>query len=707
MQNLHQPNKYLQAALLGTLISGLPLTSSATHTTDDLSEEDFLFDMPVVLSATRLAQPLTDVPVAMTVIGRDTIDALGATNIPDVLRLVPGFQVGRVTGSRMTVTYHGISDEFARNMQVLVDGRSVYDAGFGGVNWASFPVQIEDIQRIEVIRGPNAAAFGANAFSATINIITIHPAEQSGTLLKLTTGSLSTKRYLARQAASIKNFDFRLTVMQEQSKGLDSREDDFSTQMVNFRGDFHINAKSELLFEAGYSEGERDDKYEGVSATDYDPYQPDRTINDTQNFQQIRFSRIESVESEWSIQLYHNYQEIDDNYETLLTSEFFSIINGTPIPPSFFITNYGWPDQRLKAGYHDLNSERYDLELQHSLRLSDSLRFVLGGGARHDSAWSLARFKDNDKVERSQVRTFGNAEWYALDNFVINLGLMAESYEDYQPYYSPRAAVNLHVDEWQTLRLSYSKAIRMPTLVENNSHMRARFQNENTFDVIYQGGGRLKPEEIESVELGYVGNIPSLGLTLDAKLYRDEIQNFIGQPRIGLCLDEAVCPIVPGEAGAWTFTNVGDATISGYELGISAKPSNKSLLRISYAFAKASGEFIRVFNAPGAEFPYVFTDFASLIPRNTISVLLAHQFPQGFDGSIAYYHLDGFEWFGDGEEVSSYNKIDAKLAYTVNYFGTEGKLSLMLKNIGASYTDFRGSNKVEPESYIEFKLFFN
>jgi iron complex outermembrane receptor protein len=703
MEALHRSSKYFQTSLLGSLLFALSPSLSA----DDLSEEDFLADMPIVLSATRLAQPLTDVPVAMTVIDRDTIEALGATTIPDVLRHVPGFQVGRITGSRLTVTYHGISDEFARNMQVLVDGRSVYDAGFGGVNWASFPVLIEDVQRIEVIRGPNSAAFGANAFSATINIITTHPAEQSGTLLKAMRGSLSTQRYLARQAVTIQNFDFRLTAMQERSEGLDSREDDFSTQMVNFRGDLRLTDNSELLFEAGYSEGERDDNYEGESATDFDPYQPDRTIDDTQGYQQIRFSHSVSEESEWSLQLYHNYQEIDDEYETMRFSDYLSIMLGTTIPPAAIPGILGFPDQRLKVGYHDLNSERYDLELQHTLRLSNDLRLVYGAGARSDSAWSLARFKDDQKVLRRQIRTFGNAEWYALDNLVFNFGLMAEAYEDYQPYYSPRVALNLHVDSQQTLRFSHSKAIRMPTLVENSSSMRARFQDETTHDVIYQGGGRLKPEEITSTELGYVGHVPSLGLTLDAKLYRDDLHNFIGQPRDGRCLDEAVCVMEPSEAGAWTFTNVGDATTSGYELGISAKPSDKSLLRIGYAFAKTSGEFIRVIRDPGAPTPYIYTEFAPLVPRNTMSMLLAYRFPHGFDGSIAYYRLDGFEWFGDGDEMAGYDKIDAKLSYTLNYFNTEGKVSLMLKNMGGDYTDFRSSNEIGPESYIEFELFFD
>ncbi len=706
--DLQNPLKIFQTTSLGLLFITLSKLLSADELLDGLSEEDFLADMPVVLSATRLAQPLVDVPVAMTVIDRDTIDALGATTIPDVLRLVPGFQVGRVTGSRMTVTYHGISDQLARNMQVLVDGRSVYDAGFGGVNWASFPVLLEDIQRIEIIRGPNSAAFGANAFSATINIITSHPAEQVGTLLKMTAGSLSTRRYIARQALSIKDFDFRLTAMQEQSGGLDSREDDFSTQMVSFRGDIHLNAKSELLLEAGFSEGERDDSYEGDSVTDLDPYQPNRTLNDTQNFQQIRFSRIESAESEWSLQFYHNYQEIDDEYETMLFSEYLSIIQGVPITPAMIEPALGWPDQRLKVGYYDLKSERYDLELQHSLYLTDNWRLAWGVGLRSDTAWSLARFKDKRKVTRNQARAFGNTEWYILENLVVNVGLMAEAYEDYQPYYSPRIAFNLHVDHLQTIRLSYSKAIRMPTLVESNSLMRARFQDETTYDVIYRGAGKLKPEEITSIELGYVGNVPSLGLTLDAKFYRDDTHNFIGQPRdASRCLDEAVCEMAPGEAGAWTFTNVGDASTTGYELGISAKPSDRSLLRISYAFAKSSGRFIRLIREPYSPSTYVYTDFASLVPRNTISALLAYRFTHGFDGSIAYYRLDGFEWFGDGDEVAGYDKIDAKLSYAINRFGADGKVSVVLKNIGGDYADFRNSNEVGIESYVEFELFFD
>ena len=708
---------YLKSISLSLCLFCVPLLLAAEEDIyfSELSEHDFLADMPVVLSATRLSQPLSDVPVAMTVIDRETIDAIGATSIPDVLRLVPGFQVGRITGSKTTVTYHGISDRYARNLQVMVDGRSVYDAGFGGVVWADLPILIEDIQRIEVIRGPNSAAFGANAFNATINIITAHPAEQSGTLLRVTAGSLDTKRLMSRHAASVGDFDFRVTVMGEQSSGLESRYDDSQTGMVSFRGDYRMGAKSELLIEAGISDGERDDGL-GSSFDDpeFDLYQPERTIDNYQEFQQLRWSLLQSAESEWSLQFYHNYQEIEDEFETLRFSDYLTYeslkLGGPPVPPAAVPGLLGWEDQRLKLGYDDINSERFDLELQHTLRLNPDWRLVWGGGTRRDSAWSYARFGKNSEVKRSQARVFGNAEWHATEDLVVNAGLMAEAYEGYKPYYSPRLALNFHVDKQQTFRVSYSKAIRMPTLVENHSYLRSRFQDESVFDAISLSKGRLKPEEIESVELGYVGFVPSLEMTLDAKLYRDEIRGFIGHPWHVECQDPvAMCthPVVGSTLqGAWYYENAGDATTSGYEFGLTAKPFDRTLLRASYAYAKTRGDLVRRINL-SPTIPYTYTQFSNLTPQNTFSLLVAYEFQQQISASMAYYRLDGFEWFGDGEPVPGYDKVDAKLSHTGRYAGAEGRLSLIVKNIGGHYTDFRSANKIGPEAYIDFELFFD
>lgn len=706
MHDVTLHNKSFAVGLAGLMLSVCPLSSMADEFMDAaLSEEDFLAELPVVLSATRLSQPLDDVPVAMTVIDRETIEALGATTIPDVLRLVPGFQVGRVTGSKMTVTYHGKSDRYARNLQVLVDGRSVYDAGFGGVTWSDLPVLLEDIQRIEVIRGPNSAAFGANAFNATINIITIHPAEQSGTLGKITAGSLSTRRLVVRHAASLQDFDFRLTLMTDESRGLETRYDDSQTEMVSFRGDYHLDATSGLLFEAGFSKAKRDDGFGSFfDDPDFDLYQPERTIDHYKEFQQLRWSKTLSAENEWSLQFYHNYQEIEDNFETVLFSEYLNSVGLPYLLP--------WPDQRLKLGY-GLSSERTDLELQHIARLSPDWRVVWGVGARLDAAWGVSMFGNNDVVERSQLRAFLNTEWYAKPSIVFNAGLMAEAYEGYQPYYSPRLAVNFHVDPLQTLRLSYSRAIRMPTLVENHSFLRARFQDETTFDVFEINEKRLKPEEIESYEVGYVGYIPQHKVVLDLKFYRDEIRNHIGVPFDKNCKEPAaICtnPVVGSEVeGAFLYSDSGDLSISGFEVGVSAKPTRNTLLRAAYAYAKTSGELIRRINESGTLPPYDYYEIVpDLAPKHTYSLLLAHHFPQQIDASVAYYRLDSMRWLGEGDSVAGYDKVDVKFSHTARYGGgAEGKISLILKNIGNHYTDFQRANKIGPESYIEFELFFD
>ena len=142
--------------------------------------EDFAFgdqEMPVVLSATRLKQAVADAPASITIIDRQMISQSGAREIPDLLRLVPGMVVGYEKGWDAFVSYHGTSADMARRMQVLIDGRSVFQPSLAFVDWIGLPLELDDIDRIEVVRGPNAAAYGSNSFLAVVNIITRNPAD--------------------------------------------------------------------------------------------------------------------------------------------------------------------------------------------------------------------------------------------------------------------------------------------------------------------------------------------------------------------------------------------------------------------------------------------------------------------------------------------------------------------------------------------------
>ena len=133
-----------------------------------LSERDYLsLKLPPVLTGSRLKQKRANVPASVTVIDRQMIEASGARDIPSVLRLVPGIIVGH-NGDRIGVSYHGSTDYFSRRFQVLVDGRSVYTPTVGGMEWYEFPVALEDIERIEVIRGPNGATYGSLSISSPV-----------------------------------------------------------------------------------------------------------------------------------------------------------------------------------------------------------------------------------------------------------------------------------------------------------------------------------------------------------------------------------------------------------------------------------------------------------------------------------------------------------------------------------------------------------
>jgi len=130
-------------------------------------------------------------PAAIYVLTADDIRRSGVTSVPDALRLVPGVNVFRVNGSRnWAVGIRGLADQFSRYVLVLIDGRSVYTPLFGGVLWTINNVMLEDIDRIEVIRGPGGTIWGADAVNGVINIITKHSQDTKGTLLSAGGGNV-------------------------------------------------------------------------------------------------------------------------------------------------------------------------------------------------------------------------------------------------------------------------------------------------------------------------------------------------------------------------------------------------------------------------------------------------------------------------------------------------------------------------------------
>src|SRR5580693_6098212 len=181
MQVLWRCTARLVATILVVLTSLEAGGSSGASDLGDASLED-LMNIEVT-TVSKKEQKLSQTPAAIYVITQEDIRRSGMTSIPDLLRMVPGLQVTQIQGGAWAITARGFNDQYAHKLLVMVDGRSVYSPLDGGVTWEEQDTLLEDIERIEVIRGPGATLWGANAVNGIVNIITKAAKDTQGALV--------------------------------------------------------------------------------------------------------------------------------------------------------------------------------------------------------------------------------------------------------------------------------------------------------------------------------------------------------------------------------------------------------------------------------------------------------------------------------------------------------------------------------------------
>lgn len=243
-------------------IAILAAFGTASHAAGDTLEEMSLEDLVKadITSVARKSQSLADVPAAAFVITAEDIRRSGAQALPDVLRMAPGIQVAQIDNGRYAVTARGFNGRFANKLQVLVDGRSLYHPLFAGVMWELDPIPLEDIERIEIIRGAGAVMWGANAVNGVINIITRHSRNQTGAAVSVTAGSKGTADIYARVGQAVS--DSTNWKLSAQARHIDpSRQyinaadsvDRLDNAVIDFRLDHDLGAGRELSIWANAS----------------------------------------------------------------------------------------------------------------------------------------------------------------------------------------------------------------------------------------------------------------------------------------------------------------------------------------------------------------------------------------------------------------------------------------------------------------------
>jgi len=249
------------------LLSAATFPNSALAETDltSLSMEDLMNIQ--VTSVSRKQQTLANVASAAFVIAQEDIQRSGSTTIPDLLRMVPGVQVAKIDANKWAVSIRGFNGRFATKLLVLKDGRSVYTPLFSGVYWDSLDTPLEDIERIEVIRGPGAAMWGANAVNGVINIITKSAADTKGGLVSVGGGSEEQGFATARYGTSIgKDTDLRVFAKYGNSgpgepENGNAAHDAWQRGTVGFRVDSRISSKDTVTLQTDYTRGSFDETY--------------------------------------------------------------------------------------------------------------------------------------------------------------------------------------------------------------------------------------------------------------------------------------------------------------------------------------------------------------------------------------------------------------------------------------------------------------
>ncbi len=664
------PFRYALAAL--ALFAG---DTSAADTPElaMLSEDDYFGATPMVLSASRLTQPLDESPAPITVIDHDSIEAAGAIDVTDALRLVPGFQVATPHGGEQTATLHGFSDQHARRMQVMIDGRSIYTATFGGVAWSTIPLTVDEIDRIEVVREPNGASFGSNAFVGAINIITRHAIEDHGASLSLLGGYGQRRRFVGRLGGHLGDADVRIVASSDQHDGFPGRNDDYRGGALNLRADLAPTLNDNLTFEAGYKSTDMQ-----LGFVD-DPVQPLRLKNSQYGYQQIDWSRQLSHNGEFRLIAYHNRLYNPDRFVTPPLSRLLGV------PAAAVPALFGVSDQPIEVPL-GFTEDQYDLDLQHRFTVSPHLRLAWGGGLRHDH--SASREASHG---RNSWRLFANLEWRPLPKWLVHAGLMQENFEGLGQYTSPRLAINYRIAADHSLRLGASRAWRMPSFFEQFSNFQTRLAHDGgPFDAIYLTTNDVRPERIDAVELGYIGRFLDRRLLVDVDLYHQHLSDLIVD-----VYDNAI-PDRIGD-GAFRYINDGHLYLTGVDAQLDYRPSARDRFLLSLSHVVASGDEPR--------FPDRIEriDLADDVPRTTLSLLASHRFVNGIDASAVYYYSSAFQWRGEGDPVDAYDRLDLNVNYEFALAGGSAHLRLVILNaLNQPYLDFRPENRSERRIYAEF-----
>lgn len=593
-----------------------------------------------VTTVSKKSERLDDTAAAVYVITQEDIRRSGFTHVADLLRMVPGMQSAHIDANKWAVGARGFAERFEKMLLVLVDGRSVYLPSTSGVDWLAQDMMLENIDRIEVVRGPGGTIWGANAVNGVINIITKKASAADGQMLTATGFSGQSSGAFQMSGRSGADAAYRVSAQSTNNTGFDdisslNAEDGWNMNTANFRVDRGAGKDHSFTLEANALRGEFSQTIQEPSLTNSAGHYID-VVHGTGLVSEAnmlaRWSQDRGTAGSSEFQVYYDRFVQDDK-------EFSYTIN---------VTDFDYRAHLSELGRHDI---------------------VWGGGARFtsDRCGNTDLSTSNPLSENNYLlNLFVQDEIKLLNKTKLILGSKLEYTDQTRAEWEPTARLLTKPSSNSTVWASASRAVRMPSWMETHTvTSAAAFPGQGGMTYLLQAVGDpdLQSETLVAYETGYRIE-PTRRLSFDLSAFRDVYNKLRG--------GELEQPTLDGDHMVMPLRIMNNTWGTAIGLELAANWSVTSNWRLAFSYSRMHSDFFtRAFDPQTQQMATEPTDYGAPDQFQIRSYMnLRHGVE--FDTSLNYTAsfrppLSAMSYMSGGwaTDVPSYWQLDARVGWQV------------------------------------------
>ena len=612
-----------------------------------------------VTTASKEPEEVWETPAAIFVLTNEDIRRSGATSIPEVLRLVPGVEVSRGVSSTWAIGIRGFGSSFSKSVLVLIDGRSVYTALFAGVYWDIQNVMLEDVDRIEVIRGPGGTIWGANAVNGVINIITKDAKDTHGGLVSAAAGNIDQGIGSARYGAGNSKFSYRVygtgagRAPEYHLNNLNY--DDWQIGRAGFRSDWNVDSQDSLTLQGDIYKGEIGQR--AAIATYQPPEQRD----------------------------YPAAQDVSGG--NLLGRWRRDLKDGSDLQvQTYFDRTYRRGPQLAEI------RDTFDVDLIHHLANLAHQDIIWGLGARWSPSEVIQTFPTVDFIPHDKADNIYSS--FAQDQIaLVNRRLWVTVGTKFQHNVytgwelQPSLRLLWRPSQHQSFWTAATRAVRTPSRIEEDLQLTQLISSNPPFFIRVADDGRVESESLISYEAGY-RRLVSSRFYFDVSVFHNDYDDLVGFSPFVLSVENTPPP--PHLLYSLSFANTVKGNTDGIEIAPDFKLNQWVQLRGSYSYLN-----LDLGNVPGSSDSATLSSYEGSSPHNEFTGQAMFNLPHSFEFDATLRYMSALP----AQTVKGYTTMDARLGWR---FARNFDLSLVGQNLLAPrHAEFGSGVLIERAAYAK------